>query len=79
MGATQGVTSRNPQGGVYAFYKGGDHGISGSLLNPGRAWVESINSLKATAIIRYDPAEGTRSRAYAVRLTDIDFSREWRF
>ena len=79
MGATQGVRVRSPQGGVHAFYRGGDHGISGSLLNPGRAWVESINSLKGTAIIRYNPNEGTRSRAYAVRLADIDFNREWKF
>ena len=68
-----------PQGGMYAYYAGpSGPSISGSLVATGRVWVESINSLKGTALVRFDPGEGMRSRAYSVRLTDVDFSREWR-
>jgi len=59
---------RKPQGGVYAYY-----------INRGRVWVESFNSITSTALIRFDPGEGVRSRVHKVRLSQLDFSREWKF
>lgn len=58
---------RRPQGGVYAYHR-----------DRGRVWVESINTAKGTAIVRYDAGTGTRSTARAVPLGDLDFTREWR-
>jgi hypothetical protein len=60
--------TRNPQGGVYAY-----------LIDQGRVWVESINSIRQSALVRFDPGEGLRGRVKVVRLSSIDFSREWRF
>ena len=60
--------ARKPQGGVYAYWR--DHG---------RVWVESINTLKGTALVRFDPGLGMRSRQHAVKLAFIDFNREWKF
>jgi hypothetical protein len=57
------------QGGILAMWRPRP-GISGAA-NPGRVWVESINSLKGTAIVRYDTGEGLRSRAYTALLSDL--------
>lgn len=54
-------------------------GVHAHLRNQGRVWVESVNSLTRTAIVRLDPGEGVRSRAKKVLLDSIDFGREWRF
>jgi len=53
---------RQPQGGVYAL-----------LTGRGRVWVESINSIKGTALVRFDAGEGTRSSARTVPIAAIDF------
>ncbi len=58
---------RSPQGGTYAM---ATHPKTGGR---GRAWVESINSLKRTALVRFDSDEGTRSRAYSVPLSSVEF------
>ena len=60
--------NRKPQGGVHAY-----------LIDRGRVWVESINSLKGTALVRFDCKTGIRSRARTVKLVEIDFTREWKF
>lgn len=57
-----------PQGGMYAYVK-----------DRGRAWVESIDTLKGTAKVRFDPGEGMRGRVVTVPLSSVDFRREWRF
>lgn len=59
--------NRNPQGGVHAY-----------LIDQGRVWVESINSVKQTALVRFDANLGMRSPAKTVKLSAVDFSREWR-
>lgn len=58
---------RKPQGGVYAY-----------LIDHGRVWVESFNSMKGTALVRFDPGLGMRSRVKSVQLSQIDFNREWK-
>ncbi len=65
-----------PQGGMYALWMP-RAGISGSATS-GRVWVESINTAKQTALVRYDPGLGMRSRVFCAHLADIDFTREWR-
>lgn len=61
---------RSPQGGVYAY-----------VLDRGRVWVESVSSLgpNGTALVRFDPNEGMRSRVHKVPLNQVDFDREWKF
>lgn len=61
----------SPQGNMYALVTSGER--------RGRVWVESINSLKGTALVRFDPNEGMRSRAYTVPIQAVDFTREWKF
>ena len=63
--------AKQPQGGVYAFWNARPT-ISGSA-QPGRVWVESINSAKGTAIVRYDAGEGIRSRSMCAAIADLDF------
>lgn len=60
--------NRKPQGAVYAYVK-----------DQGRVWVESINSLKGTALVRFDPGQDMRSRARTVSMAAVDFTREWKF
>ena len=62
------MTKAQPQGGMYAYH-----------IDHGRVWVETINSLEHTAIVRYDAKTGVRSRCHTVPLREIDFTREWRF
>lgn len=62
------TSQRKPQGGVYAY-----------LIDRGRVWVESINSVTGTALVWFDPNLGRRSRQHKVNLSQIDFNREWRF
>ena len=57
------------EGGIFAYWNP-QKGISGSA-NPGRVWVDSINSVKGTAIIRFDANTGMRSRAFSARLVDL--------
>jgi hypothetical protein len=57
-----GEIRRQPQGGVHAQW-----------IGHGRVWVESLNSIKKTALVRFDPGEGMRSRAKSVPLSEIDF------
>ncbi len=59
---------RNPQGGVHAY-----------VIDQGRAWIESINTLTNTALVRFDANEGIRSRVHKVELSKVDFNREWKF
>lgn len=58
---------RKPQGAVYAY-----------LADRGRVWVESINSAQGTALVRFDPNLGMRSRVHKVSLAALDFDREWK-
>ena len=60
--------NRKPQGAVHAY-----------VVDQGRAWVESINTLHGTALVRFDANTGMRSRCHKVRLDQIDFTREWKF
>lgn len=62
------ITNASPQGGVHAY-----------VLDRGRAWVESINSIKETALIRWDAGLGKRSRCYTIQLSQVDFTRQWKF
>lgn len=64
------------QGGIFAFWTPAK-GISGSA-QPGRVWVESINSIKGTALVRYDAGDGMRSRQFCARLLDLQqTARGW--
>lgn len=58
---------KKPQGAVYAYVK-----------DRGRVWVESINTLEGSALVRFDPGEGMRGRTFKVPLDTIDFEREWK-
>ncbi len=57
-----------PQAGMYAY-----------VIDRGRVWVESFNSLKQTALVRFDCNTGMRSRCHTVPLSQVDFTREWKF
>jgi hypothetical protein len=46
-------------------------------INHGRVWVESISGNLAT--VRYDANTGSRSRCYYVQISQLDFTREWKF
>lgn len=56
-----------PQGGMHALW-----------IGHGRVWVESFNSIKRTALVRFDAGDGMRSRCRTVPLDEIDFTREWK-
>ena len=62
------LITNTPQGNVYAYLKG-----------RGRVWVTRINSLQNKAYVRFNPGEGMRSREHVVKLSDVDFTREWKF
>lgn len=56
--------TRKPQGGIYAYVTG-----------RGRCWIESFNGLKESALVRFDPGEGMRSKVAKVPLAAIDWNR----
>lgn len=60
--------NRKPQGGVHAY-----------VIDRGRAFVESIHCMNGTALVRFDAGIGMRSRCEKVKLSDVDFTREWKF
>jgi len=63
---------RNPSGGTYAM---ATHPKTGGR---GRVWVESISThhgdpSASSALVRFDPGEGMRSRVYKVPLSSVQF------
>jgi hypothetical protein len=62
------MKTAQPQGGMFVYVK-----------NRGRAWVQSINSLTRTALVRFDCNDGMRSRVHKFSFDQIDFTREWKF
>lgn len=62
-------TERNPQGGVFAqcvaYIK--------DEVKSGRVWVESINSLDGTALVRFDCGDRPRSVCHKVSLLALEF------
>ena len=54
-------------------------GISGSATG-GRVFVETMNADNGTATVRFDCGDGTRSKCYCAKITDLDFlaPKGWR-